>query len=222
MGEVFEFIGKIVAYGGGAVAIAYIIFTFLGKKTVEAWFTKRIKKFEYDLSSLFNRVTKIHEKEFEVLSIAWEELDNLLDLVRKFLRETHSMPDLNNKSSKELEEFLTKEKDLKENEKQNVRNNKDKNFWYFHERSEKVGKACWDFQDYITKNAIFLSSDLKIEFKKAERTIRTGWAISKTAEKSKDRNKGRTEACQIIQKEIPPIMEQIEELVQKRLRFFEA
>jgi len=221
MEEVFEFIGKIVAYGGGAAAIAYLIFTFLGKKTVEAWFTKRIKKFEYDLNSLFNRVTKIHEKEFEVLSIAWEKLDNLLDLVRKFLRETHSIPDLNNKSSQELEEFLTKQ-DLNEDEKQNVRNNKDKNFWYFHEKSEKVGKACWDFQDYITKNAIFLSSDLKSEFKKAEETIRTAWAIRNTAEGAKDRNEGIMEACQIIQKDMQPIVEKIEELVQKRLRFFEA
>jgi len=168
-----------------------------------------------------SRVTKIHEKEFEVLPQAWTKLDNLLDLVRQFIRETHSIPDLNNKSSQELEEFLSKQ-ELSEDAKQNVRKHNDKKLWYFHEKSEKVGNACLDFQDYITKNAIFLSSDLKSEFKKAEETIRTAWAIRNTAEESKDRNKGITEACQIIQEEITPIMEQIEELVQKRLLFLEA
>lgn len=221
MEEVFELFGKILVYGGVPAAIAYLIFIFLGKKTVETWFTKRLKKFEYDLNSLFNRATKIHEKEFEVLPQAWTKLDNLLDLVRKFIRETHSIPNLNNKSSQELEEFLSKQ-DLNEDEKQNVRNHKDKNLWYFNEKSEKVGDACLDFQDYITKNAIFLSSDLKSKFKKAEEKIRTAWATRNTAEESKDRNKGITEACQIIQKDIKPIVEKIEELVQKRLRFFEA
>ena len=221
MEKVFEIFGKILIYGGVLSGSAYLIFIFLGKKTIENWFTKRLIKFEYDLNSLLNRATKIHEKEFEVLPQAWTKLDNLLDLVRQFIRETHSIPDLNNKSSQELEEFLSKQ-DLNEDEKQNVRNHKDKNLWYFHQKSEKVGDTCLDFQDYITKNAIFLSSDLKSEFKKAELKIRTAWATRNTAEESKDRNKGIIEACQIIQKDIQPIVEKIEELVQKRLRFFEA
>jgi hypothetical protein len=219
--KILEFLGKIVAYGGGAAVIAYLIFAFLGKKTLETWFAKRLRKFEYELNSLFNRATKIHEKEFEVLPEAWTKLDNLLDLARQFIRETHSIPDLNNKSSQELEVFLSKQ-NLNEDEKQNVRKHNDKRRWYFHVKSDRVGNACLDFQDYITKNAIFLSSDLKSEFKKAEETIRTAWATRSTAEESKDRNKHIMEACQIIQKQMKPIVEKIEELVQKRLRFFEA
>lgn len=219
--KIFEIIGEIVAYGGGAVAIAYLVFTFLGKKTVEVWFDERLKKFEYELNSLFNRVTKIHEKEFEVLPQAWGKLHDLLDSLRQFIRENHHIPELDEMSPSELENFLSKE-DLIEEEKRNVRKAKFKRNQYFFEKSNKIGNACLAFQDYIFKNAIFLSPDIKSEFKKAEEEIRTAWAIRSTAEDSEERRQGITKACQIIEKNIPPIMEKIEELVQKRLRFHEA
>jgi hydrogenase maturation factor HypF (carbamoyltransferase family) len=220
MEEVFEFLGKIVAYGGGTVAIAYLTFTFLGKKTVETWFAKRLKKFEYDLNALLNRVTKIHEKEFEVLPQAWEKLHDLLDSVNQFLRETHSIS-LKEKSASELESFLAKQ-DLTEKEKNTIREHKDKNFCYFHILSEKTAKDSWDFQGYIDKNAIFLSPDIESKFREAEETVRTAWAIRNTAGISDNRRHEIIEACRIIQNKIPPIMKEIEDLVKKRLRFYEA
>lgn len=219
--KIFKTIGEIVAYGGGAVAIAYIVFTFLGKKTVEVWFDKRLKKFEYELNSLFNRVTKIHEKEFEVLPQAWIKLDSLLDLICQFLRETHYIPELNQKSPSDLEKFLS-ERNLAEDAKQRICSAVDKKNQYFYERSKKAADACLDFQDYISKNAIFLSSDIKGKFKEAEITIRTAWAIRDTAKNSQGRQEDITKACNIVTKQIPPIMEEIEELVQKRLHFYEA
>jgi hypothetical protein len=210
-----------VAYGGGAVAIAYIVFTFLGKKTIEVWFDKRLKKFEYELNSLLNRVTKIHEKEFEVLPQAWVKLDILLDLIRQFLLETHHIPELNQNNPSELEKFLS-EHNLSEDAKQRIYHAVDKKNQYFYERSKKAADACLDFQDYISKNAIFLSSDIKGKFKEAEITIRTAWAIRDTAENSQVRQEGITKACNIVTKQIPPIMEEIEKLVQKRLHFYEA
>jgi len=221
MKDLFELVGKMVAYVGGAAAVAYLTFSFLGKKTIDSWFAKRLKKFEYDLNSIFNRVSKIHEKEFEVLPEAWKRLDSLLDSVRQFIRDTHCIPELDEMSSLQLEEFLSKQ-DLTEAGKQNIRGATSRKNRYFYEKSERAGNACLDFQDYIAKNAIFLSSDLKSEFKKAEETVRTAWAIRKTAHDSKDHREGITEACQIMTGSIPPIMERIEGLVQKRLRFFDA
>jgi hypothetical protein len=221
MKEVFEFLGKIVLYGGGPTVIAYLIFAFLGKRTVETWFSKRLKKFEYELNSMFNRVTKIHEKEFEVLPQAWGRLNDLLDLVRQFIRETHRIS-LNNKSASGLEEFLS-EQNLSEDEKQIIRlESKDKDSCFFRVLSERTWKASWDFQGYIDKNAIFLSPEIKTKFRKAEEAIRTAWAIRDMGETEDDRRKAILKACEITQKEIPPIMTEIEELVQKRLRFDEA
>ena len=48
------------------------------------------------------------KNEGEVLPIAWKELDILFDLLLQFIRETHSIPDLNSHSSQELEKFLSR------------------------------------------------------------------------------------------------------------------
>lgn len=206
---------------GIAIFVCVLFIKYLAPKWLEKKFAKELEELKFKINSLFDRVTKIHEKEFEVLPIAWEKLDDLLDLISKFLRETHYIPDLNNKSPQELEEFLSKQ-GFNEEEKRKVRDQNDKNLWYFHVRSEKVADACLDFQNYIAKKGIFLSSDIKNKFEEAEKTIREVWAVRDTAEASADRNKGIIEACKIIQEKMPPMMDIIEELVQKRLRFPEA
>lgn len=74
MDPVYELIGKIVAYGGGAVAIAYTAFVFFGKKWLDAKFDERLASFRHEqskeieqlrfrINAQFNRVSKIHEKE---------------------------------------------------------------------------------------------------------------------------------------------------------------
>ncbi len=227
--ELLKNVGTQVAV---TILVVILLFKYFGSKWLERKFAERLEdhkhklenereKLKLKINSLFNRATKIHEKEFEVLPIAWEKLDNLLDLIRKFILETHSIPDLNNKSSQELEEFLSKQ-DFEEEEKQNVRDNEDKNLWFYHEKSKKVGNACLDFQNYVTKKGIFLSPEIKNKFKEAEEIIREAWAIRSTAEASKERNKHITKACVITQKKIPPIMDTIEKMVQERLGFFEA
>jgi len=65
---ILEFIGKIVAYGGGAAVIAYYVFLFLGKKWIEAKFAdsleksrhehaKEIEHLRFEINSLLTRVT---------------------------------------------------------------------------------------------------------------------------------------------------------------------
>jgi len=40
----FKLIGNIVIYGGGAVAIAYVLFIFLGKKWIENKFATQLEE----------------------------------------------------------------------------------------------------------------------------------------------------------------------------------
>jgi len=230
-GTVAIWFAKIFTVCVAIAGSAWGIWLFLGKKWIENKFQKSIEdhkhkhdeeiqrlKCEIDLQ--LSRVTKIHEKEFEVLPQAWEKLNNLLDLVRQFIRETYAIS-LDQYSASDLEKFLSK-RELTKEEKQTIRASADKNSCYFEVLSEKTSKASWDFQGYIDNNAIFLSPDIKSKFKEAEKTIRTAWAFRNTAGNSQEWREGITEACHITQKDIPPIMKEIEELVQKRLRFHEA
>src|SRR2546422_9956398 len=76
---------KIVAVGGGAAALAYGLFVWLGKHWLEQQFAKDLEEFRHeqakeiehvrhDINSLFSRVSKIHDREFEVLPTAWKLL----------------------------------------------------------------------------------------------------------------------------------------------------
>ena len=99
--EIFEFIGKLVAYGGGIVVIAYGIFILLGKKWIESIFQKNLEiykrtqnqeleNFKYKINSLFSRVSKIHEKEFEVLPEIWSRLHDAKDIISALVSPLHS------------------------------------------------------------------------------------------------------------------------------------
>ena len=221
MKDLLVFVAHIAACGGSSAAIAYMIFKSLGKQTIDAWFTKRLRMFEHDLNCIFSRVSKIHEMEFQVLPEAWRRLDNLLDSIREFIRETNHIPELDAMAPDRLDEFLTRQ-NLTEDGRQNIRRASSKSGRWFFEMSERAGNACLEFQDYISKNAIFLSSDLKDEFKKAEETARTAWAVRTTAQDTEGHGEDLAEVYRIMNESLPPIMEQIERLVQKRLRFFEA
>ena len=230
--SIIQFILKLLAYGGSGALVAYGLFKFLGKKWIENKFQKslenhkhkhdeEIQRLKCEIDLQLSRVTKIHEKEFEVLPQAWVKLDNLSDLNRQFLRETYHIPELDQKPPSELEKFLS-EHDCTESAKQRICRAADKKSQYFHEKSKKFTDACLDFQDYIAKNAIFLSSDIKGKFKEAEITIRGVWAIREATENTQGRQEGIMKVCNIVTEKIPPIMDEIEQLVQKRLRFHEA
>ena len=89
MDEIYTFIGKIVAYGGGATVLAYAIFMFLGKKWIESKFDEKfaafkhaqeqeLERYRHQVNILLSRVTKIHEKEIEILPELWHKLQNAL------------------------------------------------------------------------------------------------------------------------------------------------
>ena len=90
MEQFFEAIGKVVAVGGVAAAIAYGLFLFLGKQWIEDKFARRmeaykneqkknLQDFKYQIDTLFNRVLKIHDKEMEILPEAWYRLHDAID-----------------------------------------------------------------------------------------------------------------------------------------------
>jgi len=101
---ILRFIGKAALCLGGFAAIAAFawgIFRFFGEKWIENKFHKsledhrhkhdeEIARLKCEIDSQLSRVTKMHEKELEVLPEAWKRLVDLLDSVIEFLRETHS------------------------------------------------------------------------------------------------------------------------------------
>ena len=85
--NIYKFIVEVILAGGGGALVAYGIFTYFGRSWLDNKFSKGLENFKhqqnlqmeqyrFEINSLFNRISKIHEKEFEVLPELWFKLQN--------------------------------------------------------------------------------------------------------------------------------------------------
>lgn len=232
---ILQFLGRVLAYGGGGAAAAYLFFTFLGKKWIDSRFAERLettklelnKELEetrYRINSLFNRVTKIHEKEFEVLPEAWHKMQNALGRISSFTSLFQQYPDINRMSPQELQEFLAKSI-IYEYEKQELLQAGDKLSYYqdkmFWHELRAVEEAFFDFHNYIVTNQIFLSLDLQEQFTKADDIMLSAIVERKVGHEAGDKQMWY-KAYKKIKEEINPIRDTIEKLVQIRLHYHDV
>lgn len=229
---ILEHIGIVTTYGTGCVAIAYIAFSFFSKKWLETQFSKKLEAYKhaqqkemeqlrFNINTLFSRITKIHEKEIEVLPEAWRLLIDTLIILRKLVGLLQSYPDVANFSTTELDEYLANSS-FSESEKSNLRTNPDKNryiqqliFKYDYIRTQT---AFFAFHNYIEHNRIFLSAELKDDFDKIDDLMWSALSNRKTGNQINDHNLWR-DAFKILQDEVAPIQRKIEALVQGRLHY---
>ena len=172
---------------------------------------------------MFSKATKIHEKEFEILPEAWIKLQNALGLISRLVSPFQSYPDLNRMVEDELQEFVAKSR-LTETQRKRVLNESDKNEYYmdiifWHDLYE-VQSGISDFHNYIMRNKIFLSADLKEKFQQIDDIIWEAFTMSKISKEGEDR-KMRHDAYKKIKDDTNIIRDEIEKLVQKRLHYKE-
>ena len=232
---VFTTLGKIIAYGGGSVAIAYAAFTFFGRKWIENLFQKRleiskhehakeIEQLKYQINTLLNRVTKIHQKEFELLPTAWNKLHDALEMISWFNSVFQQYPDLERFSPNELSTFVSDCK-LLDFQKTELLESKNKTEYYkekifFHNLSE-ARKIYSEFHKYITRNRLFLSPDLRMNFQKVDGILWNSLLKKEIGEEAKDFEM-IVQAHRDIRDQVAEIVDTIENLVQDRLRYKDA
>lgn len=136
MEEIYKFIGKVVAIGGSSVAIAYGLFIFVGKQWLENKFSERLEAYKHSLSkeleeirfrinSLYNRVTKIHEIEIEVLPEAWKRLQRAANQIQYLISQGRKYPNFDLMSDTELDEQCVQWK-FKKSEQEALKSAEDK------------------------------------------------------------------------------------------------
>ena len=115
---------------GGAAGIAWLLIKYLGTKIIDSQLEKSLETYRFKVNLRFDRISKIHEKEFNVLPQIW---DSIIEANGEFWSVTspfQQYPDLNKMSSLELEEFF-EERKIKTSAKERIINSKDK----------KIGRA---------------------------------------------------------------------------------
>jgi hypothetical protein len=152
-----------------------------------------LEHYKYQINPLFNRITKIHEKEIEVLPCAWQKLQeahgHLARLVQPF-RIEREVTQMN-------------EQQLKEHQQE----------------YEEIDKHFMAFHNYLLNNSIFLSPDLYAQFKTVDDLFHNALVKSKIAKHVIARSDLTLEVWDNIYQKAEPIKEKIRELVKKRLRY---
>ena len=230
--KILEIFGKIVAYGGSAAAIFYGLLKFFGQKWLDEKFSKRLEEFKrfqnnpetFEINKLFNRISKIHEKEFEVLPTAWQKLQTAYGLVGQMTSPLQSYPDLDRMSSQELKEFLKNSKLLDFQKEELVNENKKvdyyrkKMFWINY---NEVAKAIMEFHNYIILNKIFFHKEMFDLFSEIDSRIYESHLLSsELVEHSNSNDVWKT--LREANKKLQPLVNKLEEVIQKRLHFEDA
>jgi hypothetical protein len=228
--QVLKFLGEIVVYGGGSVAIAYFAFRKFGEKWIQNKFDKSLEAYKHqqnleiqrlriEIDSMLSRVLKIQEKEFEVLPEAWNKLDEVYFKIMGLVHPFQMTPDIDGMNEFHLEEFLSKI-DLSESKKNEIRSSPMKSDVYseaiFWKNINEAKFAIGEFQKYIGKNSIFLPPSLKKGFEDLSKSL-SSVLIEKEVGKEANDHKMEFSSFEKLQKEVEPLYKSIETEIHSRL-----
>jgi hypothetical protein len=232
----FALLGKVLIAGGGGAVVAYGLFQLFGRNWINQYFDKQLQQFKHDqqielerlrheINSLFSRISKIHEKEFDVLPKAWELLHEANGAVLQLVKAFRRVSSPNGMSEPQLEEFLAAGR-LTESQKTELRHARDKDKYYqdatFWLELSDAKRAQVALNNYLVVNSIFMTETLRQQFKTINGSLGSviaGEEISREiGSGSAELAKSRSESLN----QISSMFNEIESAVQKRLRYEEV
>ena len=172
---------NILAAGGGAAAVSYAIFKFLGKSIVLRWFdriqenyrqeqAKEFQKYSAKLETLVSGAVKLQELEHKIIPSIWHDLIEAQLKVRVLASPLFDdTDDLNSMTTLELDEFFSRSSFSKSQEER-IRISDDRNMARkivikpMHLRQAQP--ALEVFRHAILKNALYLPIDIDEEFRR--------------------------------------------------------
>lgn len=228
---IYKFIGEAITYGGGAAAIAYLLFQYLGRSWIENKFSERLDqlKHEHDLElqrlrieidSILSGTLKLQEKEFQFLPEAWQKLDEAHGLVSWLVSPLQEYPSLDQMESVQLEEFLDNT-EFTASQKNELRQSNSKiktyqeiEFWY---RLSKVKSSVKELRDFIARNGIFFPSEIKNQFSEITEILWQAISSKQTGYEVAD-YKMQNDGWRTIRNQAEPLYKSIEKNIQLRLQ----
>lgn len=230
--SITQLIGNVVLYAGGSVAIAYALFVFLGKRWIDSRFAKDIEKYksEQDLeleklklkiNTMFNKVLKTQEREYDILPALWCKLQKLRTELSRAVISFRELPDLNRYDNESLEIFI-KQEEIPEAVAEDLRKKADKINVYSkyldNKQMHEAHKAFYDFHEYYEGNRIFINPELKNKFSQIDTFL---WSVRVDRKMSLNEREGTIDflsrAYHGMKDNVEPLLSEIEDLVQKHL-----
>lgn len=179
--EGWKLLAATLVAGGGGVAIAYKAFQRFGEKWLDARFSERLEKLKHEqrkeiegirqqVQWHFSRVSKIHEKEFEIRPRAWFLLHEAHGRAGDMVGRLRQVPDFQNMPDSTLKEFVAAS-NLSERDKQRLLDaaKPDRHKYYTDAMSWIELSAAEEAQrilnNYLIEDRIFMTAKLADAFR---------------------------------------------------------
>jgi hypothetical protein len=214
-----------------AVAAAYALFRFLGKKWLDAHFAEQLLKFKHDqdqeierlryrINALMDRTTKLHQHEFEVLPEVWSRLGIAYAAATNFTSRMTTSPDLDGMGDAQYAEVLASS-ELLGWQKDELKQGRDRNRRYqemmFWHRLQSVASSHADFHNYFISKGMFIQFELKEKIRALSNMMYDAFNERRFDRENPVPREGRFAKGDLLQREGPGGMLAIERDVQARL-----
>lgn len=218
-----DWIGQVILAGGGGAAAAFGLFKFLGQNWIKHQLSKDLEVAKAEISLLSSRRMKLHDKEYEVFPEIWSRLMRASQSLTASVYSFNQMPDFNRMNDEEIIKWAERN-DLDEDEKEFLLKSDDRTTAFSRvldfRKLRDAEKYFYEFKEFLQANRIFLSPDVKVKFDEIENKLRSSWAARKV---DFDHRGGAGQqdfllkAFDICEKEVKPLIGDIEAIVQKQL-----
>ncbi len=232
--EIIPALAKFIAAGGGGAAISWLIFSKFGDRWLEQRFATRLEQFKHDksqeieqlrhqIASLFSRISKIHEKEFDILPTAFLKLHQTHGKCFALISAFQQFPALNRMDSAHLAEFVASCR-LAEFRKVELLQVSDREEyyrrWIFWVDFGEAQSAYQEFHNFVVLNRIFMTNDLRSQFGAIDKLLNSALIALEIDRQTPGSGLLGTARDEIGK--IDPLLEPLEKAIQNRLHYQEA
>jgi hypothetical protein len=225
---------KVLAAGSGIAAIVWGILAKYGDRWSEQKFANRLETFRHEkakgleqlrhrITSLFSRITKIHDKEFEILPEAFLRLHKAYAACFELGSALQKYPALNQMGDSQFAEFVQACR-LPAFRKLELLQEKDREiyfrWWIFWTDMAEAKALQSDFHNFLVMNRIFMTSELQKQFGEIDRLISS--VISALEIDRQTPGSGLVTKARSDLDKVAPLLDPLEAAIQKRLHYSEA
>jgi hypothetical protein len=232
--EILKALTAILAAGGGVAVIVWAVLAKFGDRWLEHRFAKRLETFRHEeakeiehlrhqITSLFSRISKIHEKGFEILPIAFLNLHKAYGACFELGSALQRFPMLNQMGDSHFAEFVEACR-LPKFRKQELLQAADREEyfrrWVFWTDLAEAKSLQSDFHNFLVMNRIFMSDGLRRQFMEIDGLISSvliALEIDRETPGSGLLGRARDDLGKI-----QPLLDPLEEAIKKRLHYDEA